>query len=484
MSVKNRLGEISIESESEKVIVEPISAQIDTKKEDNSDDESSELSSLITNGSTEEEEETNHAKDYLTAMEKHDYVNAKESLTKYFKDKHSRSYTNEDEARFIYSKIEYFNDLSAISEILELYNTTDSHKDEIAVYVAKVFNSAREYKKSIEFCGANYENVKKDSILSNLLTQSRISSEKLNDTKETEAMLLKSITKVTNSTSKAKVYHNLAQLYKITEDWLPRILCLERAVNLDQTLENIRFDAAYAESDNDIHEVSIINYQFMIANTESKAGAHNNLAIAYENLDMNHYGVINYRKASELGHTLAQANLANLYMNEGFIEEARQLIVMARYENNVHSNIEHASKRIEDIMESESEKEKETIVKGHAIQQFLREYAEYFYESTSNDCGGTYVYKDNDLVVNSGVNEVNIEYDKVSPKYKIVGVKKGRTLELDISTESISLLRVEGSSVRYGDPVKHLAYINPSDNNLRLLNLSTRELMTLVNKVD
>jgi Flp pilus assembly protein TadD len=146
---------------------------------------------------------------------------------------------------------------------------------------------------------------------------------------------------------------------ELDEDGYMSIATMQRLVELDPSDANVRFALAHAHADRGNKELALYHYT-LISIGDRGSGVWNNLGVVYDSLELKSHSVDAYRRAEELGETLAMSNLALKFIAEGFIGEAKKLcdtaIDMPKYHNNVlttasEANIVFANeeKRIEEI---------------------------------------------------------------------------------------------------------------------------------------
>jgi len=181
---------------------------------------------------------------------------------------------------------------------------------------------------------------------------------------------------------KAKILSGLASLAKIKEDMEKFFIYAEGSLNIDPTNTDLRFDLAYRYSKKGDNEISLLHYKKLINATKSPGGL-NNLGVQYNILKLSAKSINSFFKSAENKETLAMANIAGRYLNEGFIEDAKREIKKAHelYGEGieVHGNIGIAQNRIEEILEKEKKKEKEILAKAEKERKFRVKYSEAFY---------------------------------------------------------------------------------------------------------
>jgi hypothetical protein len=121
-----------------------------------------------------------------------------------------------------------------------------------------------------------------------------------------------------------KLYRAAAGIFKDRGDKLMRPVALEKALELNPSDRDLRFSAAYAESEADLPHLASANYEALIEqDLKSSAVAMNNLGVQADAFKLPIKSVALYRASMKEGETLATANLAYKLLNQGFIDEAR-----------------------------------------------------------------------------------------------------------------------------------------------------------------
>lgn len=152
---------------------------------------------------------------------------------------------------------------------------------------------------------------------------------------------------------------------------------------------NIRFDLAYKYSQKNQQELSLFHY-LRIPERERGGGSWNNLGVQYDHFEISSRSINAYRKAEELGETLAMSNLAQKLVQAGFLREAEEICSRALKMENYHKNIGYAITRIKEVPEEEEKKEKELTQKGLRYSEFYREFGKGAVASEPSDQVGVW----------------------------------------------------------------------------------------------
>ncbi|RWP76881.1 TIR domain-containing protein [Mesorhizobium sp.] len=119
-------------------------------------------------------------------------------------------------------------------------------------------------------------------------------------------------------------------------------------------------------------DLSMVHYESIPTN-ERSATAWNNLGVAYSNLQMPGLAVSAYEMASEKGETIADGNLANKLIQEGFFEKAREQAEKAIATPNHHNNVVTALSSIEEAQIEEEKKRSAARASAENKQRFIRQ---------------------------------------------------------------------------------------------------------------
>ena len=220
---------------------------------------------------------------------------------------------------------------------------------------------------------------------------------------------------------KAKILAGLAGLAKEKEDIEKFLIYAEGSLNIDPNNTDLRFDLAYRYSKKENNEISLLHYKKLIKAANSPMGL-NNLGVQYDILKIPAKSINSFLKSEENKETLAMANIAGKYLNEGFIEDAKREIKKAHelYGEGIeiHGNIGIAQNRIEEILEKEKKKEKLILEKAEKERKFRVKYSEAFYCEVDLD------KEKIDGVWSTPWGEIKIIFDKEKKSFTGSGEKK------------------------------------------------------------
>lgn len=220
---------------------------------------------------------------------------------------------------------------------------------------------------------------------------------------------------------KAKILAGLANLAKIKEDIERFFIYAEGSLNIDPTNTDLRFKLAYRYSNEGYNKISLLHYKKLTKIIKSPMGL-NNLGVQYDILKIPAKGMDSYLESAKNNITLAMANIAQRYLNGGFIEDAEREIEKANQLFGegivVHGNIGIAKNRIEEILEKEKKDEKVILTKAEEERKFRVKYSEAF--CCSNDLDKQKI----DGTWSTSLGDIKIIFDKENNSFIGSGEKK------------------------------------------------------------
>jgi tetratricopeptide (TPR) repeat protein len=146
---------------------------------------------------------------------------------------------------------------------------------------------------------------------------------------------------------------------------------LARAAQLLPADDSTRFSAAFALSPIGFGHLSLTLYDCLRKSGFDNSGVLNNLGAQCSEYEMPINATSFFRKAADLGHTLAKANLAFNYLNAGFADEAKDMLDAARKDESPHENVARAIVAMGEHQTDEEGKWREAIACGTKEQIFL-----------------------------------------------------------------------------------------------------------------
>lgn len=215
------------------------------------------------------------------------------------------------------------------------------------------------------------------------------------------------IAKTTDKEALSNLYSGIASLFYMEDNYELRGLALEKAIEQKPNDTSLLFEIAYAYSQIQHNELSLLYYSALLNFSPENAMALNNFGVAYSRLGMPINSIRHHKKGFDLGNSLAASNIALGYLGAGFADEATQIIEKAREQKEVHKNIGSTFSKISDNKEKEKKREKEVFENAREQQRFMRAFGEaYFvYQPNTIDISGVWCFSDDTEVTITQQNE-------------------------------------------------------------------------------
>jgi len=164
---------------------------------------------------------------------------------------------------------------------------------------------------------------------------------------------------------------------------------LERRLEMNPTNTNDRFSLAYKYSELDRDELAAYHYSRIGYNARN-GSTWNNLGVSYSRLKLPIRAISAYRKAEEMGETLAMSNLSHDFLRAGFLSEAEEIIKAALKMDGHHENVDKALGIIMEAKEGENVKEVELFEKVKPNSNFYRAVGRALALPTAQDLNGSW----------------------------------------------------------------------------------------------
>jgi tetratricopeptide (TPR) repeat protein len=151
------------------------------------------------------------------------------------------------------------------------------------------------------------------------------------------------------------------------------IAVMERIFEIDPSDTRTRFAVAFKYSQLGNNELALFHY-LRIPLNERHRTTWNNLGVAFDQSELPVKSVDAYRRAEEMGETLAMSNLAEKLIKSGFLLEAQGKCDAALKIENFHENIGRTLARLKSQREQEEQKEKNILEKMKTVSDFYMEF--------------------------------------------------------------------------------------------------------------
>lgn len=360
-------------------------------------------------------------------------------------------------------------DTSALGELQDL--AKQSEVSNAYVWIGECYRKSGDFEKAAEAFELSGQSDQTDEERADTVVSLALCLFEAGKQEEACARIIQELQKVTVPDAVYTLYKLLASLYKLTEERELQTLALEKALEIRPNDTSLLFDVAYAYGQTELRHLEVLHYNTLLQFAPNEPGALNNLGVCYEHLQMPILSVKFFKKAAELDHTLAAANLAYRSMGAGFTEEARQILDKARQQPEVHPNVGRALATLSEKEKKESESEKSFLSAAREQQKFLRSFAEAYFIETP-DCPGfddEWIFPDGCKVTISQTGAgIEAEWENTEGVYRLEGHVSNWAAKITISEMSVL-------GHKHGEDSHGWAYLSPDGNQLHIMTLKKNE---------
>lgn len=201
---------------------------------------------------------------------------------------------------------------------------------------------------------------------------------------EATELLLEILNKDEFEEYKSNILAFLAEIARQNDDSNKFFIYAESALEYDPSNTDLRLRLAYEYSNENNNELSLLHYKKLINSKKSSAGL-NNLGVQYNHFNLPGKSISSYLESSELNNTLSMANIAQKYLDSGFIKDAEIEIKkahdLANEGKKIAGNVGVAQNRLDRMLDDENKKENKILKEAEKEREFRVKYSEAFYSN-------------------------------------------------------------------------------------------------------
>lgn len=373
----------------------------------------------------EEEKKTDFFKVVLGAFWKNESTDEiKRKFEEYSRQELDKDLFKKNYSIFLYFLFKEKQDVTAIDKLVTLLDTCDNDQNKYYVYewltlcykdLSDITMETTLWSTAVDSFTNQHLKTKAIVALSDVMGR----DSKLAEAKQ---LLVNRLEEVATKEDKFEVYQGLSNVEKLLGNNELAIFCKDKSLEYIRGNEDNLFDTAYAASQEKINGVAIVNYNKLLRLNDKHASAFNNIGVQASELKLKSKAIENYTKASNLNNTLAMSNKANLLLDAGFIEEAKEIAKNAQTLENPHTNIYSLLSRIDTVKENEDKTWNEIIEQSKVYQKNIRNYISAYYYKSLDVYVGKWQTKDNQ-VIEFSINDQRCEasWQSKDYKYQIIG---------------------------------------------------------------
>lgn len=284
-----------------------------------------------------------------------------------------------NEAMYLHLRYQYANDRTAISK-LEKLAENENLKGSILYWVAACHEFSLNYPKAIETYRRALSARLDDKDRVELVVALGKSLLKAGKPADALRDLSDGLLRVNSPEGKASLYHGIADVFEADGKTSLQAIALQKVLQFTPEDTGALFSAALTQISAEIPTLSAINYNTLLKFDPKDGPALNNLGVACDRLGLSLKSIAYYKKSAEVNETLAMANLAYRYMNQGFEQETNDLLTKAMHEKVPHKNVGTALASLAELKEKEEKEWNSFTAVAVKQKQFFWDYAEALFE--------------------------------------------------------------------------------------------------------
>lgn len=181
---------------------------------------------------------------------------------------------------------------------------------------------------------------------------------------------------------KATILPALADISTMDEDWERFFAYAEGSLDLDASNTELRFRLAYQYNENKHYQLSLLHYRNLTSSFTHPIGL-NNLGVGYNHFRLLGKSIASYLESAKHKNTLAMANIAHAYLQQGFWNDAEAIINKANSSSaegiEVHGNIGYATNSMKTKKKEEDSKESDILILAGTEREFRIKHAKSFF---------------------------------------------------------------------------------------------------------
>lgn len=234
------------------------------------------------------------------------------------------------------------------------------------------------------------------------------------------AMLQKLLSNPDFQDSKAQILTSMAEICK-KNDTERFFIYAESALDIDPVNTSLRFDLAYAYSNENNEKLALLHYKKLTEIIEHSTGQ-NNIGVSYNLLKLKCKSIESHFRAAEMKNTLAMGNLAHAYVDAGFIDDAQTQIDKANKLSidgiRPNPRVGYAQHKIKTLVEEENKKESSILLEAEKERKFRVDYSKAF-------CSDRTVAKSNiEGVWETPWGNLKLAFDDTAGSFRMSGIKQ------------------------------------------------------------
>jgi tetratricopeptide (TPR) repeat protein len=267
-------------------------------------------------------------------------------------------------------------------------------------------------------------------------------------------IIIDSLSELEGSVPLSTLYSGLAELFELDNDYLLRAACLEKALDTAPNNVSLHFQAGYAYSHagTAFSAISVSHYTTLLQFDPNEQWALNNLGVQYYTEGIKGLSAKSYRKAKDLGNTLAAANLSSIYIYAGLFEDAAALLNEAQKRESIHKDVGKTFSSLLEAQENESEAQQKVLVRAREQQGFVLSFTNAFFDEKlySPSFGGAWITEAGVKYSLSIIGQqIDGTWKQGYTEYKLTGTWRNRGASFTVQRKGLTTFDEDGQGYMY-----------------------------------
>lgn len=367
-------------------------------------------------------EEEAKKKHWFTAFDEGNIDDAKRIFKEYELNEQDENKLIEKKAFFLYILFVKGKDNTAITQLENMVESTknENTRQHVLESLSLCYRESSQTQKEIHVWRHAIEKFSSENLANEAVINLALALQREGDVESAQKLLIEKLASIKKQSLKANIYSALAIIEKSKGNNKLSVYCKDLSLQYNPNNRDELFNSAFTASEENVKEISFSNYITLLNIDRNNAAALNNLGVLAKETGLEIKAVENYKKATNLKHTLAMSNLGYLFLNSGFVEEAEEIAKKASQMDNPNPTVYSLLSNINQKKEEQNKKWNELIEKYFKKQKQIRNYTEQFYLGSSDKLDGEWILNNNDEIsinINSASGIVNASWNESINKY-------------------------------------------------------------------
>jgi Flp pilus assembly protein TadD len=181
-------------------------------------------------------------------------------------------------------------------------------------------------------------------------------------------------------------------LSKESEDKFGSFAIAELALHQRPEEMSFRFSLAFDYEKANHNHLSLYHYKILCEHDEKQPSVLNNLAVACTKCDLLVLAARHYKRAYELGDTLAASNLSQKYLEAGLVDDAISLLKDAQAKENCVPEVSQTLATVYERVEENNRNQEEVLTGAEELRNFLLLFADGLLSLTPTNAEGRWQF--------------------------------------------------------------------------------------------